>query len=85
MPSSCQRPSQDGDPCCSLRTGVRLGVPAARLRASAFGENAHPEVWSKAAALLQSIVKNHPVVDDNKRLGWFRPPFSSSSTAAEAE
>ena len=25
---------------------------------------------SKAAALLQSIVKNHALVDGNKRLGW---------------
>ena len=24
----------------------------------------------KAGALLQSIVKNHPLVDGNKRLGW---------------
>ncbi len=28
------------------------------------------DVWAKAAALLQSIVKNHPLVDGNKRLGW---------------
>jgi death-on-curing protein len=27
-------------------------------------------VWTKAAALLQSIVKSHPLVDSNKRLGW---------------
>jgi death-on-curing protein len=27
-------------------------------------------VWSKAAALLLSIVKNHALVDGNKRLGW---------------
>ena len=25
---------------------------------------------SKAAALLHSIVNNHPLVDGNKRLGW---------------
>ncbi len=27
-------------------------------------------MWTKATALLQSIVKNHPLVDGNKRLGW---------------
>ena len=34
------------------------------------GEDAYPTVWSKAAALLQSIVNNHALVDGNKRLGW---------------
>ena len=47
-----------------------LGAAAARPRASAFGRDAYPDVWTKAAALLQSIVKNHPLVDGNKRLGW---------------
>ena len=27
-------------------------------------------MWSKGAALLQSIVKNHALVDGNRRLGW---------------
>ena len=47
-----------------------LGAAAARPRASAFGQDAYPDVWTKAAALLHSIVKNHPLVDGNKRLGW---------------
>src|SRR5581483_3316993 len=47
-----------------------LGSAAARPAASAFGQDAYPEIWSKAAALLQSLVKNHPLVDGNKRLGW---------------
>ena len=47
-----------------------LGSAAARPAASAFGEDAYPEIWLKAAALLQSLVKSHPLVDGNKRLGW---------------
>jgi death on curing protein len=47
-----------------------LGSAAARPAASAFGEDAYPDVWLKAAALLQSLVKTHPLVDGNKRLGW---------------
>jgi death-on-curing protein len=47
-----------------------LGAAAARPRTSAFGEDAYPDVISKAAALLQSLVKNHPLIDGNKRLGW---------------
>lgn len=47
-----------------------LGSAAARPAASAFGEDAYPDVWLKAPALLQSLVKSHPLVDGNKRLGW---------------
>lgn len=47
-----------------------LGSAAARPRTSAFGTDAYSDLWTKAAALLQSIVKNHALVDGNKRLGW---------------
>lgn len=43
---------------------------AARPRASAFGVDAYPDVPSKAAALLHSIARTHPLVDGNKRLAW---------------
>lgn len=47
-----------------------LAAAAARSQASAFGDDAYPDRWTKAAALLHSVVKNHPLVDGNKRLGW---------------
>jgi death-on-curing protein len=47
-----------------------LGSAAARSQTSVSGEDAYPDVWEKAAALLQSIVKNHALIDGNKRLGW---------------
>ena len=47
-----------------------LEAAASRPRTSAFGEDAYPDIWSKAAALLQSLVKSHPLVDGNKRFGW---------------
>ena len=53
-----------------LRDIGLLGAAAARPQASAFGEDAYPDVWTKAAALLHSVVGNHPLVDGNKRLGW---------------
>ena len=53
-----------------LRDLGLLGAAAARPQASAFGEDAYPDVWTKAAALLHSVVNNHPLVDGNKRLGW---------------
>lgn len=32
--------------------------------------DAYPGVHEKAAALLESVVRNHALVDGNKRLGW---------------
>ncbi len=58
-----------GDPPPIRDIGL-LGSAAARPQATAFGEDAYPDVWTKAAALLQSILKNHALVDGNKRLGW---------------
>lgn len=46
-----------------------LESAVARPRASVFGEDAYPTVWEKAAALLHSLVRNHALVDGNKRLG----------------
>jgi len=39
-------------------------------RASMFGEELHATVWNKAAALLFSLIKNHPFYDGNKRIAW---------------
>lgn len=47
-----------------------LAAAAARPQASAFGDDAYPDLWTKAAALLHSVVKDHPLIDGNKRLGW---------------
>ena len=47
-----------------------LDSAAQRPASSLFGEDAYPDLHTKAAALLESIVRNHPLVDGNKRLGW---------------
>ncbi|TWS23089.1 type II toxin-antitoxin system death-on-curing family toxin [Tsukamurella sputi] len=54
----------------SVRDAGLLEAAAMRPRASVFGEDAYPTLDEKAAALLESIVRNHPLVDGNKRLGW---------------
>lgn len=41
-----------------------------RPQATAFGEDAYPSLPAKAAALMQSIARNHPFVDGNKRTAW---------------
>lgn len=41
-----------------------------RPRVSVFGRDAYPDIDTKAAVLLESLVRNHALVDGNKRLGW---------------
>ncbi len=52
--------------------GVRdhnlLEAAVERPRQSAFGDDAYPTLASKAAALLESLARNHPFVDGNKRI-----------------
>jgi death on curing protein len=47
-----------------------LDAACARPQSTAFGQDAYPTLEQKAAALLHSIVRNHALVDGNKRLGW---------------
>lgn len=45
-----------------------LEAALARPKATAFGQEAYPDLHSKAAALVHSIATSHPLVDGNKRL-----------------
>ena len=47
-----------------------LASAVARPQTTVGGEDAYPTIWLMAAALLQSVVGNHALVDGNKRLGW---------------
>jgi death-on-curing protein len=58
-----------GDPPPVRDVGL-LGSAVARPQTSIGGDDAYPTIWLKAAALLQSIVDNHALIDGNKRLGW---------------
>lgn len=58
-----------GDPPPIRDIGL-LGSAAARPQTTVFGNDAYPDIFEKAAALLRSIVDNHALVDGNKRLGW---------------
>ena len=64
-----------------LALTVDLGVPAVRdiglLDAAAqrpqttlYGSEAYERVHEKAAVLLESLARNHALIDGNKRLGW---------------
>ena len=52
-----------------LRDLGGLESALARPQASFGGADLHPGVMSKAAALMDAIVRNHPFVDGNKRAG----------------
>lgn len=44
-----------------------LGSAVARPRISAFGEDAYPDLITKAAAMFESVVRNDALIDGNKR------------------
>ncbi len=41
-----------------------------RPQATVFGVDAYPLIDQKAAVLLESLVRNHALIDGNKRIGW---------------
>jgi death-on-curing protein len=51
--------------------GVRdlalLESALARPQATFEGRELYPDLWTKAAALMESLIRNHPFVDGNKR------------------
>ena len=47
-----------------------LDSVAHRPRTRLWGQDAYPTLDGKAAALLESLVRNHALVDGNKRLCW---------------
>jgi len=58
-----------GDPPPIRDLGL-LGSAVARPTTTVGGNDAYPTLWAKAAALLESVVRNHALVDGNTRLGW---------------
>jgi death-on-curing protein len=47
-----------------------LDAAAHRPRATVLGVEAYDTLWTKAAALMDSIVRSRPLVQGNWRLGW---------------
>ena len=54
----------------AIRDYGLLESALARPRASVFGQDAYPELHLKATALLQSLARNHALIDGNERLAW---------------
>ncbi|KAA2263282.1 death-on-curing protein [Solihabitans fulvus] len=47
-----------------------LASAVARPQSTVFGQDAYPGIWEKAAALMESLGRNHALIDGNKRLAW---------------
>lgn len=56
-----------------VRDAGLLESALARPRAAVLGQDAYPDIHTKAAALLHSLVLSHALVEGNKRLGWLAP------------
>jgi death on curing protein len=53
-----------------IRDSSVLDSALARPFQTFFGEDLYPTITGKCAALVESIVKNHPFLDGNKRTGY---------------
>lgn len=58
-----------------LRDMGLLHSAVERPKATFGGNDLYPTLFSKAAALLQSLMGNHPFEDGNKRTGFFSTLF----------
>lgn len=47
-----------------------LDSALARPKTTIFGQDAYPDLATKAASLMHSMIKNFPLVDGNKRTSW---------------
>ena len=47
-----------------------LNAAALRPQTTLMGQDAYPSTAAKAAALLESLAKNHALIDGNERLAW---------------
>ena len=51
-----------------VRDAGLLSSALARPRTTVSGEDAYPDLPTKTAAMFESLVRNHPLLDGNKRL-----------------
>lgn len=57
-------------PAPPLRDVGLLGAAAARPLVALQGEDVYSDVWAKAAALLQSLLRDRPLLEGNNGLAW---------------
>ena len=62
--------AQDLIPNLAIRDEGLIKSAIERPKTTVFGEDAYKTFEEKAAALVHSLARNHPLVDGNKRLAW---------------
>ena len=53
-----------------VRDAGLLNSALVRPKTTVFGADAYPDFPIKVAALMHSVIKNHPLIDGNKRTSW---------------
>lgn len=53
-----------------IRSKDLLESAISRMRASFDGKDLYPDIYAKAGALFESLAKNHPFIDGNKRTAF---------------
>jgi death-on-curing protein len=53
-----------------LRDAGLLGSALSRPATTIFGADAYESLELKAAAMLESLARSHPLIDGNKRTAW---------------
>lgn len=54
-----------------VRDRGRLEAAIAAPQQTMFGDELYPDIWSKAAIVILLLIKNHPFIDGNKRVGLY--------------
>jgi len=68
-----------------LRDRGGLEAAAARPQMTFGGDDLYPDLATKAAALMHSLVMNHPFVDGNKRVGAMAAELFLAANGHELE
>jgi death-on-curing protein len=53
-----------------VRDAGLLASALSRPATTIFGHDAYESLEAKAAAMLESLARNHPLIDGNKRTAW---------------
>lgn len=55
---------------CAFATPILLASATARPKMTVFGQDTYLGIKGKATALMESLGRNHCLIDGNKRLAW---------------
>lgn len=62
---------KEGGGRASIRDFMLLHSSIERPKVTFGGNQLYPTLWLQAAAMMQSLIMNHPFTDGNKRTGFY--------------